>query len=455
MRAVPEDFDSLSALHSPYGAVHGLGTPLTSPVDLGASPYADHMIRPLMVDVRRHDSDDHLSPTGLSPAFGSIGFGPSAGLGTPDMLSPISPTSTDHRYGYSSYPSAASLGAGPRTSNPFARQASFDSGMQSYAQHARRQIRPLQPLQLRDTLTRPRSDTLQSPLRSSMSWKGDALDYTTYHGGNPSPQIGARHHSLYQQDSVVGASSASGLGPYDSSNYSASTVHSPTHYSGFQSSSLQAAAAASQQRGSRLRAASASLPLGLDPRTQFRSPFGSGGLQNTTNSHHSPSGPGPRTTASSAAASHLGALSVSSSYTGSFPSAPLTAPVDFSLPRTSAAGGYRTSSAATADHYSMPQLSAPITQPTDFFQASATATRTPLRDTFGGPGGGGPLGLGGGAGGQSRVSSGGGGGGGAGGGDDYAHDPLGLRRKRSFTGPSSSSSAGVTAAGTGGYGSAA
>ncbi|KAK3308705.1 uncharacterized protein B0T15DRAFT_392829 [Chaetomium strumarium] len=461
MRAVPEDFDSLGALHSPYGAVHGLGTPLTSPVDLGASPYADHMMRPLMVDVRRHDGDDHLSPTGLSPAFGSIGFGPPAGLGTPDMLSPISPTSADHhRYGYPSYPSATSLGAGPRTSNPFARQASFDSGMGSYGQHARRQIRPLQPLQLRDTLTRSRSDTLQSPLRSSMSWKGEALDYTTYHGGNPSPQIGARHHSLYQQD-PVGASSASGLSPYDSSHYSASTVQSPTHYSGFQPSSLQAAAAANQQRGSRLRAASASasLPLGLDLRTQFRSPFGSGGLQSTTtattttNSHHSPSGSGagPRATASSAAASHLGALSVSSSYTGSFPSAPLTAPVDFSLPRTSAAGGgYRTSSssstsAVATDHYSMPQLSAPITQPTDFFQASAAAARTPLRDTFGGPGAGGGGG-----------GAGAGGGGGVGGvGDDYSQDPLGIiRRKRSFTGPSSSSAA-VTAAGTGGYGGGA
>lgn len=219
MRAVPEDFDSLSALHSPYGAVHGLGPPMTSPVDLGASSYADHMMRPLMVDVRRHDGEDHLSPTGLSPAFGNIGFNTSAGLNTPDILSPISPTSADHRYGYPSHLSAASLGAGPRTSNPFARQASLDSGMQLHGHHSRQQIRPLQPLQLRETMTRSRSDTLQSPLRSSMSWKGDAIDYTTYHGGNSSPQVGSRQHGLYQQDQV-GGSSAGSLGPYDSSNYS-------------------------------------------------------------------------------------------------------------------------------------------------------------------------------------------------------------------------------------------
>lgn len=219
MRAVPEDFDSLSALHSPYGAVHPLGTPITSPVDLGGSSYADHMMRPLMVDVRRHDGDDHhLSPTGLSPAFGSIGFNPSAALSTPDILSPLSPTSTD-RYGYSSHLSGGPLSAGPRTSNPFTRQTSLDSGMGLHSHHSRQQIRPLQPLQLREAMTRSRSDTLQSPLRSSMSWKGDAIDYTTYHGGNSSPQIGSRQHSLYGQDQV-GGSSASGLGGYDSTNYS-------------------------------------------------------------------------------------------------------------------------------------------------------------------------------------------------------------------------------------------
>lgn len=218
MRAVPEDFDSLGALHSPYGAVHGLGTPITSPVDLGGSSYADHMMRPLMVDVRRHDGDDHLSPTGLSPAFGSIGFNPSAALSTPDILSPLSPTSTD-RYGYSGHHLSTPLSAGPRASHPFARQASLDSGMQLHAHHSRQQIRPLQPLQLRDTMTRSRSDSLQSPLRSSMSWKGDAIDYTTYHGVNSSPQIGSRQHSLYHQDQV-GGSSAGALGSYDSPNYS-------------------------------------------------------------------------------------------------------------------------------------------------------------------------------------------------------------------------------------------
>lgn len=219
MRAVPDDFDNVQALHSPYGAVHGLGTPITSPVDFGGSSYADHMMRPLMVDVRRPEGDDHLSPTGLSPAFGSIGFNPSATLSSPDILSPLSPSSSD-RYGYSSLSSP--LNAGTRTSNPFAPRA-LDTSMQQMHNHQRQGIRPLQPLQLRETMNRSRSDTLQSPLRSSMSWKGDSIDYTTYHGGT-SPQISGRSAGMYQQDQMSGTSTG-GLTGYDSSNYSGESVN--------------------------------------------------------------------------------------------------------------------------------------------------------------------------------------------------------------------------------------
>ncbi|KAJ4306489.1 hypothetical protein N0V88_001292 [Collariella sp. IMI 366227] len=155
-------------------------------------------------------------------------------------------------------------------------------------------------------MARSRSDTLQSPLRTSMSWKGESIDYTTYHSGSSSPQIGSRQHR-------------------------------------------------------------------------------------------------------------------------SFPSAPLTAPVDFSLPRTSS---YR---AATTD-YAMPHLSAPIAPPNDFSQAfqasmSSSSSRTPMRDTFGG--GGGPLSQ------HAGERN-----------DGYADDPLGMRRKRSFTGP-----AAATTTGAGAYGS--
>jgi len=162
-----------------------------------------------------------------------------------------------------------------------------------------------------------------------------------------------------------------------------------------------------------MRAASASLPLGLDLRNQFRSSVGSGNIQPAAHS------PGPRTPTT-----QIGG--VSSSYTGSFPSAPLTAPVDFSLPRTP---GFRSSGA----DYSMPQMSAPIAPPNDFsqaFQASmnSSSTRTPMRDTFGG----GPLSLG-----QNQNSG--------DRNDDYSQDPMGLKRKRSFTGTATANNTTSTA----------
>jgi hypothetical protein len=184
MRAVPDDFDSVQALHSPYGAVHAIGTPLQSPVDF-VPGYGDHILqRPLMVDTMRRDHDEHMSPTGLSPAFGHIGFAPPGSITTSDVLSPLSLSSQDRYYG--SHLSSP-LSAGPRSGNPFDRQNSYP---------ARQQVRSLQPLQLRETLSRARSDSLQSPLRTSMSWKGDSIDYANYQTGQPSP----RQQSVYQSD---------------------------------------------------------------------------------------------------------------------------------------------------------------------------------------------------------------------------------------------------------------
>ena len=119
------------------------------------------------------------------------------------------------------------------------------------------------------------------------------------------------------------------------------------------------------QNRSRLRAASATLPLNLS--AAYR-PVGPG--QTMQSAAHSP-------TARSPSATQLGGGSTS--YTASFPSAPLTAPMDFSLPRTP---GFR----PTGQDYSMPQMSAPIAPPNDFSQAfqsmTSSSARTPIRDTF-------------------------------------------------------------------------
>lgn len=207
MRAVPDDFDNVQALHSPYGAVHGLGSPMGSPVGYGhgPGPYGDHLMRnPLVVDVRRAEGGDSMSSTGLSPAFNGIGFSSSASMSNPDLLSPLSHPESGERYDYNGQLTPLSASA-PR------------SGLSPmHSHHARQPVRPLQPLQLRDTIHRSRSDNLQSPLRSSMSWKGDSIDYTSYHAGSGSPQqqpLSGRAASVYQPPEPTS------MGGYESSNY--------------------------------------------------------------------------------------------------------------------------------------------------------------------------------------------------------------------------------------------
>ncbi|KAF7864531.1 hypothetical protein EAF04_006663 [Stromatinia cepivora] len=337
MRAVPDDFDNVQALHSPYGAVHGVGTPMQSPVDYVPN-YADHMIRPLMVDtMRRHEHDDHMSPAGMSPAYGHVGFTPGSSIGTPDVLSPLSITSPD-RY-FSSHLSSP-MSSGPRSSNPFDRQPGGYQAV-SHSQPRHHNGRPLQPLQLRETMSRSRSESLQSPLRSSMSWKGETLDYANYQTGQPSPQSTGRQQSMYQpeQNNAVNAHQ------FESNSYPNSNIqHSPQHMDYSPShppSSLQQSAPAAM---SRLRASTGgAFPQGLDLRNQYRSLPQQG-------------------------ASHLPPTSrpFASPYSTGFASAPLTAPMEFSLPRTP----------SDANH---PQLSAPMAPPQDFSNAY-NASRAPQNE---------------------------------------------------------------------------
>ncbi|KAI1117241.1 hypothetical protein F5Y14DRAFT_376206 [Nemania sp. NC0429] len=358
MRAVPDDFDTVQALHSPYGAVHPMGTPITSSMDFGSNSYPDQIIRPLLVDTIRRNSEDHISPTGLSPAFGSIGFTPSGTMGSSDILSPVSPSSNERGY-YSSHLTSP-LGGPSRASTAFPRQNSIDAGVPIHSQ-SRHHIRPIQPISLRETMSRSRSDTLHSPLRASMSWKGDSLGYASYSGGVGGSSPGAgRQTSVYQSD-PIGSSTGSTLGYDTSSSYTTSGLQPSTtniNYSSLQQPS---------QARSRLRAASATLPLGLDLRHQYRSFSSSHSLQ-------PPSHSTPR-------AASTASYGTSPSYSMGFPSAPLTAPIEYSLPRTSSIRN-------SIRDYSIPQMSAPIAPPHDFTQAlhgsiAGPSARTPIRDTFG------------------------------------------------------------------------
>ncbi|KAL7948956.1 hypothetical protein V8C42DRAFT_341980 [Trichoderma barbatum] len=266
MRAVPDDFDNVQALHSPYGAVH-MPMPLAAPVDFGHHPpYPSNSMRaPLMVDVRRQEGPGHMSPTGLTPSFGSIGFHPSNAVNSSGVMSPISPHSSER------YPHHGS--GGPHGS----------------LEAHRLGARPLQAFHTRDSITRPRSESLQ-------------LQYM-YSGVNTHSSVSDRSPLVYppSQMSQAASSSAGGVdrSPYTSGSNAQS---SPTglSYPNFQQA---------PENGSRLRAASASLPL------------------NTTDHYrslHSPQSHGHRTAGPS---SQYGA----SSYQASYGAAPLSAPLTPSL----------------------------------------------------------------------------------------------------------------------------
>lgn len=142
-------------------------------------------------------------------------------------------------------------------------------------------------------------------------------------------------------------------------------MHSPPSQMGYSSlhgTTLQPP----PQNRSRLRAASATLPLGLDLRTQYRS----------VSSGQGPPTSGSALTPRSASTAPYGS---SVAYSSSYPSAPLTAPAEYSFPRTPGV--------SSAHEYSIP--SAPIAPSQDFSQAlhgasmTSPTSRTPMRDSFG------------------------------------------------------------------------
>ncbi|KAF2097940.1 homeobox-domain-containing protein [Rhizodiscina lignyota] len=157
-RALPEDFDMTQALHSPFGsAAHTMGTPLTSPNNYTHAFPEGNMIRPLNLEgLRRNSETAHMSPTGITPAFGSFNFTPPQSVA--ETLSPSSTHGESSAYNYTPVEHGS-----PRRNHPF---GSFGSSS-PYASH------PHYPrLQLQDRLGRSRSESLSSPLRTSVSYAG-------------------------------------------------------------------------------------------------------------------------------------------------------------------------------------------------------------------------------------------------------------------------------------------
>lgn len=157
-RALPDDFDITQALHSPFGTSHGVAP------SMGSSSYTPsfpegNMIRPLTLDtMRRIPDSSHLSPTGVSPAFGGFAFTPPQSA--TDTLSPVS---ADGGFGFSP------VDTSPRRGNPFGSMPPQSAYPTSHPHIPR--------LHLHDRMTRSRSESLSSPLRSTLSYSGSGSDF--------------------------------------------------------------------------------------------------------------------------------------------------------------------------------------------------------------------------------------------------------------------------------------
>lgn len=157
-RALPEDFDMTQALHSPFGGSHGISTPLSPPVTYTPVFPEGNMIRPLSIDtLRRVPDGTHMSPTGISPAFGGFAFTPPQSA--TDALSPVSGGADASPFSYSPVP----LDGGPRRPNPFIGSPTSTPGFTSHPHIPRLQMHS-------DRVVRTRAESLSSPLRTSMTY---------------------------------------------------------------------------------------------------------------------------------------------------------------------------------------------------------------------------------------------------------------------------------------------
>jgi hypothetical protein len=120
------------------------------------------MIRPLNLDTLRRGPDGHhMSPTGITPSFGGFNFTPPQSV--TDTLSPVSPAG-DSPFGHYS----PTLDQSPRRSNPFA-----GSPTTTFTSHPQ-----IPRLQLHDrSINRSRSESISSPLRTSMSYGGPETNH--------------------------------------------------------------------------------------------------------------------------------------------------------------------------------------------------------------------------------------------------------------------------------------
>lgn len=172
-RALPEDFDMTHALHSPFNPginqpyAHSYSTPMQSPASYSSAFNESGLVRPpLIVSGLRRDSEEEstISPISISSTFNTF-YTPPGSIAASENMSPVSPSAERAPFNASPY----HQGSGHRASNPFSRSGSFSTGIGSH----------IPRLHLaHDRFARSRAESLQSPLRTSMSYTGN-LDFAS------------------------------------------------------------------------------------------------------------------------------------------------------------------------------------------------------------------------------------------------------------------------------------
>ncbi|CCU77339.1 homeobox transcription factor [Blumeria hordei DH14] len=181
MRAVPDDFDSIQALHSPYGAVQAVETSLQSPAEIGQS-YPETLLQPITSDTYRKEKEGHLSST-PSPVFSHMAFNPITSINSPDVMSSNSLSSPDQYY---SNHLSNSLSVVSQTTNSHERPHNYSSLAQSgQSQNNARS----QPMNFRESMLKTRPNTMRYPLRVGMSWSEDSRTYPEHQARKPSSQV--------------------------------------------------------------------------------------------------------------------------------------------------------------------------------------------------------------------------------------------------------------------------
>lgn len=159
-RAVPDNFNNLQAIHSSYGALHGIGASVSPPnLGLMGHPYGSHEARPLMLGLRSSAVESNVSPNGLSQSLSGINIGQPGSVPSPNIV-PLSNNLYNNGYTARSSTPSPTPGLEYQASTTYWNSTADKMGIPS--PHSHPGIRDSQSPQCRDWSSRQTHDSCLS-----------------------------------------------------------------------------------------------------------------------------------------------------------------------------------------------------------------------------------------------------------------------------------------------------